>query len=248
MADNIGVAAFLGVIAWRLRRKLMQKFVSPPSQRPNVLVTGGAGYIGSHTLIILINAGYDVTVLDNLCNSSMESLTRVREITKCDPSRITFHNVDMLNVDAFEAVFKQSPTFHSCIHFAALKAVGESMRDPILYYENNVISMLNLLRLMQKYNCNKLIFSSSATVYGNAELPIKESSPTGCHITNAYGRTKYFIEEILQAIINPYLIFLIPPGLQNLADYSLLYHSSSILQSYRCASQWSHRRRSCWCT
>jgi len=170
----------------------------PSTGNPNVLVTGGAGYIGTHTIVCLIEAGYDVTVVDNLVNANEESLRRVVEITGCDRSRIRFYNVDMCDEAALEYVFQDSRQFASCIHFAGLKAVGESVRLPILYYENNLRSTTNLLNMLDKYDCHSIVFSSSATVYGSAEVPITEETPAGVGITNAYGRTKYMIEEILK--------------------------------------------------
>eukprot|EP00607_Mallomonas_marina_P005104 CAMPEP_0182427364 /NCGR_PEP_ID=MMETSP1167-20130531/17114_1 /TAXON_ID=2988 /ORGANISM="Mallomonas Sp, Strain CCMP3275" /LENGTH=356 /DNA_ID=CAMNT_0024609549 /DNA_START=131 /DNA_END=1198 /DNA_ORIENTATION=+ len=165
----------------------------------NVLVTGGAGYIGTHTIVVLLEAGYDVTVVDNLINANEESLKRVKQITGCDDTRLKFHNIDLLNISQFETVFQQmKKPFTACIHFAGLKAVGESVRKPLLYYENNLRSTLNLLQLMEKYDVTQLVFSSSATVYGAAEVPITEATPTGAGITNAYGRTKFMIEEILK--------------------------------------------------
>jgi UDP-glucose 4-epimerase len=181
----------------------------------NILVTGGTGYIGVHTIVPLLEAGYDVTVVDNLINSSPDGLKRVLEITKADPHRIRFFQVDLLDAKSLEEVFESSPRFVACIHFAGLKAVGESVQKPLLYYETNIGGTLNLLKLMDKYGCRSIIFSSSATVYGSAEVPIKETTQTGknhetlnsCYsndnnlgvgITNAYGRTKYMIEEILK--------------------------------------------------
>lgn len=162
------------------------------------MVAGGAGYIGVHTIVTLIEAGYDVTVVDNLVNSSTVGLDRVIELTGCSPERVKFHKVDMVDAAALEEVFKVSPKFHACIHFAGLKAVGESVRKPLLYYTNNLDSTINLLHLMDKYGCKAIVFSSSATVYGSAPVPIREDTPTGFGITNAYGRTKYMIEEILK--------------------------------------------------
>lgn len=132
--------------------------------RRNVLVTGGAGYIGTHTVLSLIEANYDVTVVDNLVNASEEGLNRVRELTGCDTERIKFFNVDLCDSSALETVFQNSPRFTSCIHFAGLKAVGESVRKPILYYENNIGGTLNLINLLEKYDCRCIVFSSSATV------------------------------------------------------------------------------------
>lgn len=167
-------------------------------QNKNILVVGGTGYIGSHTIIVLINEGYDVTVIDNLINSSEKSLQKVQEITNCDENRIRFFKADLRDQDAIESIFQISPQFSACIHFAGLKAVGESMHKPLLYYENNIGGTIVLVNLLHKYNCHHLVFSSSATVYGLAQAPIHETAPTGSGITNAYGRTKYMIEEILR--------------------------------------------------
>ena len=169
------------------------------SNNPRVLVAGGAGYIGTHTIVCLLEAGYDVTVVDNLINSSEESLKRVIEITGCAENRIKFYNIDICNENELEKVFKESSTnFVACIHFAGLKAVGESVQKPLLYYRNNLDSTISLLNLMDKYGCRNFVFSSSATVYGSAAVPITEETPAGVDITNAYGRTKYMIEEILK--------------------------------------------------
>lgn len=162
-----------------------------------ILVTGGAGYIGSHTCLSLLEAGYEVTVLDSLVNSKTESLRRVGELSG-RPEALTFHEVDLSNQEALDKVMSEMPACDACIHFAGLKAVGESTQKPLEYYENNVGGTLCLLRAMRKVGIKKLIFSSSATVYGAAEPPITEATPTGAGITNAYGRTKYVIEEILK--------------------------------------------------
>ena len=139
-----------------------------------ILVTGGAGYIGSHTCVELLNAGHEVVVVDNLCNSSEKSLERVEKITG---KPVTFYKADILDRDALEEIFTKEK-IDSCIHFAGLKAVGESVEKPIEYYHNNITGTLILLKLMKKYNCKKIVFSSSATVYGNPkELPIKEDFP-----------------------------------------------------------------------
>ena len=168
---------------------------------PNpICYLGGAGYIGTHTIVCLLNSGYDVTVVDNLCNSNKESLNRVLDITGVDRSlnRLRFYNLDICNYNDLEEMFKSSSQFEACIHFAGLKAVGESVREPLKYYSNNLDSTINLLSLMDKYNCHTIVFSSSATVYGSAQVPITEDTPAGLDITNAYGRTKYMIEEILK--------------------------------------------------
>ena len=158
-----------------------------------VLVTGGAGYIGSHTVVQLLEAGYAVTVVDNLDNSSVEAVRRVEELTG---GNVDFHQIDLLDKSALAAVFAQAGPFSSCIHFAGLKAVGESVQIPLRYYHNNITGTLHLVECMAHHNCKNIVFSSSATVYGDPEtVPITEDSPTGA--TNPYGRTKLMIEEML---------------------------------------------------
>jgi UDP-glucose 4-epimerase len=176
---------------------------------PCILVTGGCGYIGSHTITCLLQSplNYSVVVVDNLANSSAVSLDRVAEICNLDEEsrkqRLVFHNVDMCDEDAFRKVFEASPKFDACIHFAGLKAVGESQKIPLKYYSNNMVSTFNLLNLMEEFGCHAIAFSSSATVYGAADtMPITESTPVGVGITNAYGRTKYMIEEVLKDYYN----------------------------------------------
>lgn len=163
----------------------------------HILVTGGAGYIGSHTCIELLNAGYQVTVVDNLSNAKEESLKRVEEITG---ESVPFQQVDLLDKDALEEVFIKTPVpFDSVIHFAGLKAVGESIEKPLWYYHNNITGTLVLAEVMAKYDVKNIVFSSSATVYGDpATVPILEDFPLSC--TNPYGRTKLMIEEILRDI------------------------------------------------
>ena len=159
-----------------------------------VLVTGGSGYIGSHTCIELLNAGYDIVVLDNFSNSSPVALDRVRELTNRD---FPVYNCDIRDFDGLCKVF-ESEEIDSVIHFAGLKAVGESTSLPMKYYENNVVGTLTLCKVMEKYNCKRIVFSSSATVYGNENIsPLREDMRTGA-VTNPYGRTKYMIEEILK--------------------------------------------------
>jgi UDP-glucose 4-epimerase len=136
----------------------------PKTGNPHILLTGGAGYIGSHTVVCLLASGYDVTIADNLVNSNEESLRRVRRITGCDESRLRFYKADLCNTEELEKVFATSPKFDACIHFAGLKAVGESVQLPLLYYQNNLGSTINLLEMMGKYNCRSIVFSSSATV------------------------------------------------------------------------------------
>lgn len=161
----------------------------------NILVTGGAGYIGSHTCVQLLDAGYDVTVLDNLDNSCVKSLERVEELTG---KKVKFYEVDLLDYDATNKVFDENK-FDAVIHFAGLKAVGESVRIPIRYYHNNITGTLNLCDIMSKHGVKKLVFSSSATVYGDPHtVPIKEDFPLSA--TNPYGQTKLMIEYILKDI------------------------------------------------
>jgi len=164
-----------------------------------VLVTGGAGYIGSHTVLELVNAGYKVVVVDNLVNSSEEAVHRVRALSG-KPDMIALHIVDLRDAVALDAVFAQHRGLSAVIHFAALKAVGESIKKPLDYYENNLGGTFTLLKCMDKHNCRQLVFSSSATVYGDAPIPYVESGPVGSGITNPYGSTKYMIESILRDI------------------------------------------------
>lgn len=158
-----------------------------------ILVTGGAGYIGSHTCVELLNAGYEIVVLDNLCNSSEKCLDAIRKLTgKAFP----FYKVDMLDKDEMEKVFEENK-IDAVIHFAGLKAVGESTQIPITYYHNNITGTMHLLQLMEKYDVNNIVFSSSATVYGMPKtVPITEDFPLST--TNPYGSTKLFIEQILK--------------------------------------------------
>ncbi|KAI8596879.1 UDP-glucose 4-epimerase [Dissophora ornata] len=165
-----------------------------------ILVTGGAGFIGSHTVVELLTLGKRLVIIDNLCNSSEEALHRAK-ILAHNRGTLVFHKVDLLDALALERVFEQYK-FSSCIHFAGLKAVGESAQIPLGYYQTNVTGTLNLLQLMQKYNCRNLIFSSSATVYGLpvSDAPINEDAPIGA--LNPYGRTKQYIEEVLRDLAN----------------------------------------------
>lgn len=158
-----------------------------------ILVTGGAGYIGSHVVIELVEAGYNVVIYDNLSNSSRESINRMQRITG---KSIEFFYGDILDKKALKQVFTQY-SIDAVMHFAGLKAVGESILKPLLYYKNNVQGSLSLFKIMQDFNVKKIIFSSSATVYGKAtNLPITEYEETG-KTTNPYGQSKYFIENIL---------------------------------------------------
>lgn len=158
-----------------------------------ILVTGGAGYIGSHTCVELLNAGYEVVVLDNLYNSCEEALERVEQITG---KKVKFYEVDLLDKVGVEDVF-ENETIDSVIHFAGLKAVGESVYKPLEYYHNNITGTLILCDVMRKHGVKNIVFSSSATVYGDpAFIPITEACPKG-EITNPYGRTKAMLEQIL---------------------------------------------------
>lgn len=157
-----------------------------------VLVTGGAGYIGSHTCLELLQAGYDVIVVDNLANSKVEALQRVQELAD---HTLTFHQVDLLDPEALDAVFALAP-IDAVMHFAGLKAVGESVALPLRYYQNNVVGTLNLCAVMAKHHVKHLVFSSSCTVYGAPHtVPVTEDFPLAA--TNPYGRSKLMIEQIL---------------------------------------------------
>ncbi|MBQ4269445.1 MAG: SDR family NAD(P)-dependent oxidoreductase, partial [Clostridia bacterium] len=160
-----------------------------------ILVTGGSGYIGSHTVLELLNKNYDVVVVDNLSNSSKESLKRVQEITG---KTVTFYEKDVRDIQAMDEIFVNHK-IEAVIHFAAFKAVGESCRLPLKYYDNNISGTVGLLQVMEKHNVKKIIFSSSATVYGSPErLPLDEN----CRLstTNPYGSTKLMMENIMQDV------------------------------------------------
>lgn len=168
----------------------------------NILLTGGAGYIGTHTAIELMSAGHSVVIIDNLSNSSPEALKRVEKITN---QTIPFYQADVRNKDVMNKIFTEH-TIDGVIHFAGLKAVGESVQKPLEYYSNNIDSTLVLLEAMLNHGVKRLVFSSSATVYGNpSELPLTEDSQVGIGITNPYGWTKYMNEVILTdaATANP---------------------------------------------
>ena len=160
----------------------------------SILVTGGTGFIGSHTVVELIEAGETPIIVDNLSNSKEIVLDRIETITGKRPK---FYKVDLCDAEALDAVFAENPDIESVIHFAGLKAVGESVAVPLRYYFNNLVSTLNLCEAMKKYGVRIIVFSSSATVYGDpAEIPIKETTPLG-RTTNPYGETKQMIERIL---------------------------------------------------
>lgn len=162
-----------------------------------ILCTGGLGFIGSHTVVELLNKGHEVVVVDNLSNSSIDVLDSIEKITG---KRVKFYKIDLCDYAKLDELFRLE-SIDATIHFAGFKAVGESVAKPLMYYENNLLSTINLLKCMEKYNSKNLIFSSSATVYGKAEkMPITEDFPVSA--TNPYGRTKLFIEEILKDVYN----------------------------------------------
>ena len=171
-----------------------------------VLVTGGLGFIGSHTVVELLDSNYDVVVVDNLSNSKIEVVDYIKEITGKD---FIFYNEDLCNYDSVDKIFEKEK-IECVMHFAGYKAVGESVKKPVMYYENNLLSTINILKAMEKYDCKKFIFSSSATVYGNPDvLPITEDCKVG-GTTNPYGTTKLMIERIL-------------------ADYVIAHEDSSVI-------------------
>ena len=162
-----------------------------------VLLTGGTGYIGSHTAVELIKRGYEVEIFDNLFNSKITVLDSIEEITGVRP---VFYEIDLLDKSAMDEMFKNG-NYDLVIHFAGLKAVGESVEKPLKYYENNVSGTINLLNCMKRYNVNKIVFSSSATVYGDQGVAeLTEDMQTGVGITNPYGETKHVIEEMLKDV------------------------------------------------
>lgn len=169
--------------------------------KQTILVTGGTGFIGSHTTVELQQAGYNVVIIDNLSNSKVEVLDGIEKITGIRPA---FENVDLRNFDATEKVFAKYPDIEGIIHFAASKAVGESVQKPLLYYRNNIVSLVNLLELMPKYNVKGIIFSSSCTVYGQPtpeNLPVTENAPIQPALS-PYGNTKQVNEEIIRDFIH----------------------------------------------
>ncbi len=169
--------------------------------KQTILVTGGTGFIGSHTTVELLQAGYDVVIVDNLSNSKIEVLDGIEKITGIRPA---FENIDLRDKDATENVLKKYPKIEGIIHFAASKAVGESVEKPLLYYRNNILSLINLLELMSKYEVKGIIFSSSCTVYGQPtpeNLPVTENAPIQKALS-PYGNTKQINEEIIQDYIH----------------------------------------------
>lgn len=155
-----------------------------------VLVTGGLGYIGSHMVLKLIEYGYTVIIIDNLINSSINVFTNIQKYN----TNIQFYNIDICNQSELDNIFLQNNNIFAVIHFAALKSIPESIKNPHVYYYNNVVSTTNLINSMKKYNCNNLIFSSSACVYGENVIPYTENMTIGKGITNPYGMTKYICE------------------------------------------------------
>ncbi|MBP5633881.1 UDP-glucose 4-epimerase GalE [Candidatus Saccharibacteria bacterium] len=167
-----------------------------------ILATGGTGYIGSHTVIELINNGYEVDIIDNLFNSKITVLDQIEKISGKKPK---FYEADLLDEAKLDEIFREGH-YDTVIHFAGLKAVGESVEKPLIYYRNNITGTVNLLEAMKKYGVHEIVFSSSATVYGIQDNPeFVETMTTGMNLTNPYGRTKYFIEEIMKdyAIADP---------------------------------------------
>lgn len=163
-----------------------------------ILVTGGAGFIGSHTCVELLESGYEVIIMDNLCNSKEESVHRIEQIIG---KKVKFYKTDMLDLDGIAEIFEKNE-ISAVIHFAGLKAVGESVEKPLEYYHNNITGTINLLRVMKRYGCKTIVFSSSATVYGvNNQAPYTEDMPTSA--TNPYGYTKVMIEQILKDLTVP---------------------------------------------
>ena len=161
-------------------------------------MTGGAGYIGSHTVLLLLQSGCEVHILDNLDNSSEVAVERVKELAGDKAQNLTFHKVDLLDVAATDTVCQEGE-FDACIHFAGLKAVGESVAKPLWYYRNNVVGTLNLMVSLGRHGCKNIVFSSSATVYGQPD-PVPATEDSKMQPTNPYGRTKYFIEEIMRDV------------------------------------------------
>jgi len=162
-----------------------------------ILVTGGCGYIGSHTCCELLDRNYEVVIIDNLCNSKREVIDKIKQITN---KKVTFYEGDVCDKALLKNIFEKE-RIEAVIHFAGLKAVGESVQLPLSYYSNNLISSIALCEVMKEFNCKKLVFSSSATVYGNPkQLPIKEDFPLS--VTNPYGSTKLMIENILKDLYN----------------------------------------------
>lgn len=175
---------------------MANKSLNKAPSETSILVTGGAGYIGSHTCVELLNDGYKVVVVDDLSNSKLEAINRVKKITSADDSQLVFYENNLLDKDAVHNIFKEN-NIDAIIHFAGLKAVGESVEKPLEYYVNNMQSTFTLCECARNAGVKNLIFSSSATVYGDpAEIPITENCPKG-NPTNPYGQTKSMQEQVL---------------------------------------------------
>lgn len=175
---------------------MANKSLNKAPSETTILVTGGAGYIGSHTCVELLNDGYKVVVVDDLSNSKLEAINRVKKITGADDSQLVFYENNLLDKDAVQNIFKEN-SIDAIIHFAGLKAVGESVEKPLEYYVNNMQSTFTLCECARNVGVKNLIFSSSATVYGDpAEIPITENCPKG-NPTNPYGQTKSMQEQVL---------------------------------------------------
>jgi UDP-glucose 4-epimerase len=200
-----------------------------------ILVTGGAGYIGSHTCVELLDAGYDVVVLDNLSNSSEKSLDRVKALTG---KEVKFYKGDILDRDILNKIFKEEK-IDSCIHFAGLKAVGESVAKPWEYYNNNIAGTLTLVDVMRQNGCKSIIFSSSATVYGDpAQIPITEECPKG-QCTNPYGWTKSMLWTSIRQIMSGTLFFFVTSIQSELIRVVQWVRIQTVFQTTSCLT--SHR-------
>ena len=197
--DNEKSLKVLGKGVWGelFSKRVPPSYTSPKGRiiMPNILVTGGAGFIGSHTCVALLEAGYDLIIADNFSNSKPEALNRIKTITGRD---FKFYEVDLLDIEKLEKVFEENK-IDAVIHFAGYKAVGESVAQPLKYYHNNITGSIILLETMKKFGCKNIVFSSSATVYGPVNpIPYVEDMPTSA--TNPYGYTKLFIEQILKDV------------------------------------------------
>jgi len=166
----------------------------------NILITGGLGFIGSHICVKLLNDNHNLIIIDNLSNSSIDVLNNIKIITQCSEDRIIFYENNITNYIILEQIF-ENYTVDLVIHCAAYKSVNESIKNPLNYYHNNIYGLLSLLNVMEKYQCYKFIFSSSATVYGTQTYPVNEESSVGNGITNPYGQTKYMAELILKDLV-----------------------------------------------
>lgn len=164
----------------------------------NIILTGGCGFIGSHTCILLLENDYKVHIIDNLYNSNKNIIDKIKQICPEKSNNLFFYYCDLCNYGELREIFQTIKEVHAVIHFAGLKSVKESVSLPLFYYQNNLLSTINLLQVMKECNCFTLLFSSSATVYGKLKPPLTEITPVGQGITNPYGKTKFMIEEILR--------------------------------------------------